>query len=505
MTQSKWKEELGKVFVEISDELKKLREILGVNSVPIHTILVHRGPHMDELVTALYLRQHAGFFFRGIERARIQFVDAWVTGKRMSESEWKQMILDGKLPVGFGGPFDEHGDEPDFITCALTKTIEIFDCNGRSPFQSLFGYVLQFDQQSGVSEKRPKEMAWYWHTAQMMKTAKMCKCRDWDMWRAARALVQAYVQTPPNSKDLVDNRVPDFSTLFFQWKDAKIRSGVPENEFLIRQMKKIGNYAKSCQLNPKLVDGSLSESGPFAFHPAAILWRLQRRNDLRKDEIMAVLDAIHFFLDAELDAQRIWFPRAESIVKDAPFSVVNGYKIYCLETDNEFVQMAFRRKKIQGVVFIRNLETGDEAIFWNIDAWKPKDHKNGRAPIVDKFVVAVRQAEMYWRKWKVAKGDNLAKTGNCAGWYRLKPDNQAPFLLNRMRGQSKVGLNDLKRIVGELTKDCPRQRKPQRSRIQPISSRSRGRQDQPVHRVPRKAAPAKKPAAPKKAAEKSAS
>lgn len=114
----------------------------------IHTIVVHRRPHIDELASADLLQSDYGArVYAGIQYARIIFYDRSVHEDGRSEADW---LADGYLFVGVrGGELDDHphGAHPD--NCTFTMVLSRLGVRDEPLFAQIAQEVFKEDRFAG--------------------------------------------------------------------------------------------------------------------------------------------------------------------------------------------------------------------------------------------------------------------------------------------------------------------------------------------------------------------
>jgi len=114
----------------------------------IKQIVVHRGPHLDELAAVWLLRKLGEKLFPGVSKAKIV---AW-GAKELAEVGSSEIALTkGILLVGIGGGmFDDHlrDGQSKRTECAATLVAKSLDILGNPLYTKLLGNVLQADSEA---------------------------------------------------------------------------------------------------------------------------------------------------------------------------------------------------------------------------------------------------------------------------------------------------------------------------------------------------------------------
>lgn len=113
-------------------------------SSPIHTIVTHVRPHLDELAAIWALRQFGEKKYPGADKAKIVWFDPAEHLDDRSEAQW---LGEGYLFLGVrGGEFDDHPHERFPDDCVFTLVLEALGKHEDPSLDELAHHVLSEDR-----------------------------------------------------------------------------------------------------------------------------------------------------------------------------------------------------------------------------------------------------------------------------------------------------------------------------------------------------------------------
>lgn len=131
---------------------------------PIHEVVTHERPHLDELVALLMLMWFGDDHFPGVARVindgHISYISNNQPEGGLSAAEWLER---GRLYVGTGyGIFDEHqpaGNGEQIKTCCSQLVAEYLGVDQFPEWEEVLAYTLQTDLHGEQAESRPDARA----------------------------------------------------------------------------------------------------------------------------------------------------------------------------------------------------------------------------------------------------------------------------------------------------------------------------------------------------------
>jgi len=124
--------------------------------IPVQQIVVHKDPHLDELMAIFLLRRFGEAYFPGVKTAKVRFTDHLTV---LPDSEFDR---DGILPIGCGGGrFDEHRGELERLPneCSTTLVAKYLPDVYKNPsLRPLIDEVLRCDTDDGVKNTELAEI-----------------------------------------------------------------------------------------------------------------------------------------------------------------------------------------------------------------------------------------------------------------------------------------------------------------------------------------------------------
>ncbi len=122
-------------------------EARGTQPIPIHTLVTHHRPHLDELFAVWLLRNFGERHFPGVSKAKTVYVDAGTPTFLGQPAD--QLERDGCLMLGVGqGRFDEHRDGESGrqdCECCSTLVAKHLGIDTDPALEKLLRYVLNAD------------------------------------------------------------------------------------------------------------------------------------------------------------------------------------------------------------------------------------------------------------------------------------------------------------------------------------------------------------------------
>ena len=188
---------------------------------PVSELVVHQGPHFDELAGLWLIRENGEHKFPGAKMARI------VTRAESGPVDFNAMLAAGKLYIGTGGgPFDEHkpGGRMKDECCAtlVAKYLGLNQGLDDRRFRRIIEGVLVADTVTGPASTRPVNNQWVMLAGlvkrinrysamaldierlyQWVKVALDADLAQQDEYLAAEKLVRSRVRVPVCGKTVV--------------------------------------------------------------------------------------------------------------------------------------------------------------------------------------------------------------------------------------------------------------------------------------------------------------
>jgi hypothetical protein len=127
--------------------IKKQKEGSAMKKRPIHTLVTHRGEHLDEIVAIYLLRKEGADLFPGIEKAKIQYC---ANGGFLPEGKTEEDLeKEGILYIGVGkGRFDDHDLDGNLKEgkCSALLVAEFLGIDDDPIYEELLDYTLRNDR-----------------------------------------------------------------------------------------------------------------------------------------------------------------------------------------------------------------------------------------------------------------------------------------------------------------------------------------------------------------------
>lgn len=387
--------------------------------------LTHVGLHFADAGAITVFRQYGDTLFRGISRAKTEFVPFGQNGV-----DWRVVMRQGYIPVGiWDSPFDDHGLNLPGVHCEASLAADFVGMPATSPLHSMIGYALLVDKARRFDFRRMTGAPFFYHYGAMMKQSANNGAPDEDSLHYMKNLILAEGEMrhlPAETHVRPENKVKSFSQFMADWlKEQHVNFGG-----LQPKMEAYATYfAGEKSLRPD----------EYGHHPAALFYRMQRCTALTPETRQEVFAAMRYFFHQQVEAQ-IQFEaarRAALVALRRDLRQINGVKLLCLRNSNRYLQQALRFLNAFGVLVQFDTQSNNASIFCSESGLD-----------FPEFLAAVRRLELE-RTGKPVEGVDLKKVGDVAGWYWL--NDEETYLLRRAPQPTALDHRDFLKILKETT------------------------------------------------------